>query len=213
MIPDPPDLVILFTRYPQAGHCKTRLMAALGADGAAALHRAMTEGLLARLKALAVHHPHRLEIHYDGGSRAQMAAWLGNGHHYRRQVEGDIGCRMRAAIGSHRGRMGRLLLIGSDCPDLGAEILGEAFAALASHDLVLGPAFDGGYYLIGVHNESASSVCDTLFQEIPWSTDAVFALTKARAEQHQLRCHILMKLYDIDTPDDLRHFHYNPHPQ
>jgi len=213
MIPDQHDLIILFTRYPQPGQCKTRLIPALGADGAAGLQRAMTEHILARLKALAVLHPHRLEIHYAGGSLAQMVSWLGDCHQYRQQAEGDIGCRMRAAISSHQGQMQRLLLIGSDCPDISAELLRDAFAALGSHDLVLGPAFDGGYYLIGVHNESSPLVCETLFQEIPWSTDNVFAITKARAEQHQLRCHTLMKLHDIDTPDDLRYFHYYPDPQ
>ncbi len=213
MIPDPPDLIILFTRYPQPGQCKTRLIPALGPNGAASLHREMTERILARLRALADLHPHRLEIHYEGGSPAQMASWLGPCHQYRQQAGGDIGCRMRAAIYSHLGRMRRLLLIGSDCPDISAELLRDAFAALGSHDVVLGPAFDGGYYLIGVHNESSLLACETLFQEIPWSTDNVFAITKARAEQSHLRCHTLTQLHDIDSPDDLRYFHYHPHPQ
>jgi rSAM/selenodomain-associated transferase 1 len=213
MLPNSPDLVILFTRYPQPGQCKTRLIPALGPDGAAALHREMTGRIVTELAALAVLHPHRLEIHYDGGSPAEMAAWLGKSHQYRRQGKGDIGCRMRAAIGGHQGRMQRLLLVGSDCPDLSAELLRDAFVALRTHDLVLGPAFDGGYYLIGVHNQSASLVCQTLFQGIPWSTDRVYAITQERAEQLRLRCHTLTRLHDIDTPEDLGYFHYHPHPE
>lgn len=213
MTPDLPDLVLLFTRYPQPGQCKTRLIPALGPDGAAALHREMTERILARLTVLTDLHPHRLEIHCDGGSPAEMASWLGKNHLYRQQAAGDIGCRMRDAIRGHQGRMQRLLLIGSDCPDLSAELLRDAFAALRTHDLVLGPAFDGGYYLIGVRNQSASLVCQTLFQDVPWGTDTVFAITQERAQQHQLRCHTLTRLHDIDTPEDLGYFHYYPHPQ
>lgn len=207
-----PDRVILFTRYPRPGQCKTRLIPVLGAEGAAALHRRMTDRMVARLAELAALHPHCLEIHYDGGSPAEMTSWLGPHHHYRQQAAGDIGCRMRAAIRSHQGRMRRLLLVGSDCPDLSAALLRDAFAALDSHDLVLGPAFDGGYYLIGARGQSAPLVCDTLFQDIPWSTDMVFSLTLARARRLRLRCHTLTRLHDIDTPEDLGYLHCHPHP-
>lgn len=211
MIAEPSDLVILFTRYPEPGQCKTRLIPALGASGAAALHREMTRRILAQMDELAKRLPHRQEIHYDGGSRARMASWLGSSRHYRRQAAGDIGCRMREAISAHQGRARRLLLIGSDCPDLTGDLLRDAFAALDSHDLVLGPAFDGGYYLIGVHAGSSSLVCRTLFQDIPWSSGQVYSMTQARAEQLHLRCHILTTLHDIDTPEDLGYFDYHPH--
>lgn len=213
MLSNFPDLVLLFTRYPQPGQCKTRLIPALGPDGAATLHREMTGRIMSQLAALTVLHPHRLEIHYDGGTMAQMESWLGTSHQYRQQAAGDIGCRMRDAIRGHQGRMRRLLLIGSDCPDLSAGLLRDAFAALRGHDLVLGPAFDGGYYLIGVHDKSAALVCQTLFQDVPWGADRVYAITQERAQQHQLRCHALTRLHDIDTPEDLGYFHYHPHPQ
>jgi glycosyltransferase A (GT-A) superfamily protein (DUF2064 family) len=120
---------------------------------------------------------------------------------------------MQAAISDRMGRMERLLLIGSDCPALTADIMAEAFMALTTHDLVLGPAFDGGYYLIGTRRESSSVICRTLFQDIPWGTDTVYPITKNRAEQHQLRCHTLTRLHDIDTPTDLRYLDHHPHPQ
>lgn len=213
MLPSPSDTVILFTRYPVAGKCKTRLIPALGPDGAAALHQEMTLHIVAQLTRLAAIHPHLLEIHHDGGTEEQMRSWLGSGHTYRRQAEGDIGRRMQAAISSHLGRRQHLLLIGSDCPDLTAEILEEAFVALTANDLVLGPAYDGGYYLIGVDLKSSVSICHTLFQDIPWSTDNVYLTTIKRAEQHRLRCHTLTRLHDIDTPADLRHLHHHPHPE
>jgi rSAM/selenodomain-associated transferase 1 len=213
MMPAQPDLVLLFTRYPEPGQCKTRLIPALGQNGAADLHQRMTQLILAQLTRLAAIHPHHLEIHYDGGTKELMRSWLGTDFHYRQQTAGDIGCRMQTAISRHQGRMQRLLLIGSDCPNLTAEILKEAFIALNTHDLVLGPAFDGGYYLIGTRQESSESICRTLFQDIPWGTDTVYPITKNRAEQHQLRCHTLTRLHDIDTPADLRHLDHRPHPQ
>ena len=213
MISAQPDVVLLFTRYPEPGRCKTRLIPALGRDGAARLHREMTHRILAQLTRLAAIHPHFLEIHHDGGTEDQMRSWLGADRHYRPQGDGDIGCRMQAAIVRHLGRMQRLLLIGSDCPDLTADIMEEAFMALATHDLVLGPAFDGGYYLIGTRQESSDIFCRALFQDIPWGTDSVYPTTITRAEQHRLRCHTLTRLHDIDTPADLRHLHHHPHPE
>lgn len=213
MIPIQQDLVILFTRYPEAGRCKTRLIPALGKDGATRLHQEMTQRVISQVIRLAAIHPHLLEIHHDGGTQTQMRSWLGADHHYRKQVDGDIGCRMQAAILRHLGRGQRLLLIGSDCPDLSAAIMKEAFTALSTHDLVLGPAYDGGYYLIGFGAEISTLICHKLFQDIPWSTDAVYTTTKKRAEQHRLRCHTLVRLHDIDTPADLRYFDHHSHPQ
>jgi uncharacterized protein len=213
MMPAQPDLVLLFTRYPEPGQCKTRLIPELGPNGAADLQRKMTHQVLAQLIRLAAIHPHHLEIHYDGGSKEQMQSWLGMVFHYRQQTTGDIGCRMQTAIFRHLNQMQRLLLIGSDCPDLTAEILQEAFIALNTHDLVLGPAFDGGYYLIGTRQQSSSLICRTLFHDIPWGTDDVYATTINRAEQLQLRCHSLTQLHDIDTPADLGYLHHHPHSQ
>ena len=213
MMPVRPDIVLLFTRYPEPGRCKTRLIPALGRDGAADLHRDMTCRVLAQVTRLAAIRPHLLEIHYDGSTEDQMRAWLGPDLHYRQQAAGDIGGRMQAAISRYQGRMQRLLLVGSDCPGLTAEIMAEAFMALTTHDLVLGPAFDGGYYLIGTHQESSRLICRTLFQDMPWGTDNVYPTTKMRADQQRLRCHTLARLHDIDTPADLRYLHHHSHPQ
>jgi rSAM/selenodomain-associated transferase 1 len=213
MIPELSDIIILFTRYPVPGHCKTRLIPALGPVGATVIHHQMTRRILEQLSKLAAIHPYRLEIHHDSDHENQMRAWLGAHHHYQRQADGDIGFRMREAISSHQGQMRRLLLIGSDCPELSATILQDSFTALNTHDLVLGPAFDGGYYLIGVRDTSADLVCDNLFQDIPWGTDTVCATTLSLAERLQLRCHSLKRLHDIDTPADLKYLHHHPHPQ
>jgi hypothetical protein len=213
MRPTQHNRILLFTRYPEAGRCKTRLIPVLGAGGAAALHRKMTQRMIGQVTRLAAIQPHLLEIHHDGGTQTQMRSWLGVDHHYHKQGEGDIGCRMQTAILRHLGRRQRLLLIGSDCPGLSAEIMQEAFTALTSHDLVLGPAYDGGYYLIGLGAEISAPTCHSLFQDIPWSTDGVYTTTKKRAEEQRLRCHTLTRLHDIDTPADLRYLDHHPYPQ
>lgn len=213
MISTSPDIIILFTRYPAPGRCKTRLIPALGEDGATRLHQRMTRLVLAQLAELAALHPHHLEIHHDGGDQTQMRSWLGLNHHYRQQTDGDIGCRMQAAIKPHLGRTQRLLLIGSDCPDLSAAVMHEAMTALTTNDLVLGPAYDGGYYLIGMGVKISTIHCDNLFQNIAWGTNTVYTNTINKAAQQQLRCHTLVKLHDIDTPADLRYFGHHSDPQ
>ena len=92
----------------------------------------------------------------------------------------------------------RVVLIGSDCPEITAPVLSSAFSLLTAHDLVLGPARDGGYYLIGL-----TAPYPELFQDMPWGTDAVLAQTQIRAARLGLRTALLEPLTDIDRPEDL----------
>lgn len=207
------NLIILFTRYPEPGRCKTRLIPALGAEGAASLHERMTRHTLSELNRLAATRPHRLEIHHDGGSLALMQSWLGSEQHYIEQTPGTIGDRMKAAIRRGAKNTQQLLLVGSDCPGISAEILATGLTALTSCDLVLGPAVDGGYYLIGCQSRATATLCSTLFDDIPWGTNTVLSQTLALAEQHGLRCRTLTQLHDIDTPADLHYLDHYPHLQ
>ena len=93
----------------------------------------------------------------------------------------------------------RILLIGSDCADLSPEILNQGFAALDRHDLVLGPANDGGYYLIGL-----KAPLPAVFHNKPWSTDAVLQLTLASAIGEEKSLFLLPERIDIDTEEDLK---------
>jgi uncharacterized protein len=204
------EIVLLFTRYPEPGRSKTRLTPILGAKGAADLQRRMTERILARISSLAATNPHRLEIHYDGGNLALMHAWLGSSYTFIPQIDDHLGARMAKAIAPHLQRKKAIILTGSDCPGITSRILAEALDALTGHDLVIGPACDGGYYLIGVKGTLSTDFIQALFTDIPWGSKTVFADTMAKAEYHQLTCHILPELHDIDRPEDLRYLNYYP---
>jgi glycosyltransferase A (GT-A) superfamily protein (DUF2064 family) len=95
----------------------------------------------------------------------------------------------------------RAVLIGSDIPDLPESILSEAFRSLDDHDAVLGPARDGGYYLIGFRRDT---FVPDVFRGIEWSTDRVFAETRRKLEQATRSVYLLPEWSDVDTPEDLR---------
>lgn len=119
----------------------------------------------------------------------------------RHQKGADLGERLAGALDELLAGADRAVVIGSDCPDLGPGRIQEAFAALADADLVIGPAGDGGYYLIGLKRPSPE-----LFRGISWSSSRVLAETIERAERLGLRTHRLEPLDDLDTPDDLVRF-------
>lgn len=195
----PKDGLMMLTRYPQPGHTKTRLIPHLGAEGAAQLQRLMTEHLIKRGLELSRQHPLKFEVHFTGSSLHQMRAWLGQEVGYRAQCEGDLGQRLAHAFhqGFARGRE-RLLAIGSDCPAIESAHIARAFYLLRHHDLVLGPALDGGYYLIGLRQ-----AVPALFQGVAWGTAEVLRQTVAIATHLNLSTAFLDPLPDIDRPEDL----------
>ncbi len=207
------NLVILFTRYPLAGKCKTRLIPALGEDGAAKIHRILTARTLEILKAQPVRERGALRIYYDGGSLQKMEDWLGKDLCYTKQRGNTLGERMEQAFTDNSAKEHPIILIGSDCPDLSEALLLDALAALNDHDMVIGPAHDGGYYLIGMTQQTNRTSCGQLFSNIPWSTADVFSKTILQAEEQKLSIHILPTLHDIDTPEDLRYFHHYSHTE
>lgn len=194
--------LILFTRYPEAGKTKTRLIPYLGAEKAADLQRQMTEHILAMTQPLQTTGALSLEIHYSGGGLRQMQSWLGTLLTYRPQPSGDLGHRLHQAF-DHNFRAGveRIVVIGSDCPAIKPYHLQQAFQQLSSHDVVLGPADDGGYYLVGL-----SRSCAELFQGIAWGTGQVFTQTAAIATRLNLSLTTLETLRDIDRPEDVQLF-------
>jgi hypothetical protein len=199
VIPLTTECLIIFTRYPEPGNTKTRLIPVLGAEGAATLQRQMTEHKLAEVNQLLTFYPLSVEVHFAGGNEQLMQEWLGSSLVYRRQSEGDIGDRMASAFqASFAAGMTAGVLIGSDCPDLNASLMAEAFQLLRQHDLVLGPALDGGYYLIGLRR-----LIPELFTGIPWSTAEVLQQTITIAQRLGLAVAKLPLLSDVDRPEDL----------
>jgi hypothetical protein len=193
------DRLIIFTRYPEAGKAKTRLIPALGAEAAAELHRQMTEYTLAQVKRLQQSLSLTVEIWFAGGDRIQMQTWLGSDLSYQPQPEGDLGDRMAQAFQTaFDNGVKAAIIIGTDCPELTDVLLTEAFQALQQTDLVLGPATDGGYYLIGLRRSVPE-----LFKTIAWSTDRVFQQTVDIASNLNLSLATLPALTDVDRPDDL----------
>jgi len=197
-----PDRLIIFTRLPYPGTTKTRLIPALGARGAALLHRQLGEHTLATVRE-GLHKkmakPIAVEVRFTGGTLEQMQGWLGEDLEYRPQSEGDLGDRLKAAAQeAFESGCSRVVIIGTDCPDLDAVTLMQAFESLHSHDIVLGPAMDGGYYLIGL-----SRFIPQIFQGIAWGTGEVLAQTLAVAGSESLTVAQLPELRDIDRPEDL----------
>ncbi|MEG4804633.1 TIGR04282 family arsenosugar biosynthesis glycosyltransferase [Microcoleus sp. ARI1-B5] len=194
-----PEKLIVFTRYPQAGTTKTRLIPVLGKAGAANLHRLMAQRTIARALSLQKAGRLSVEIHHTGGSQELMQEWLGTDIIYQNQIDGDLGARMTAAFQqSFNSGVDKAAIIGTDCPDLTAEIMAQAFDKLSQHDLVLGPAKDGGYYLIGLRRSIPE-----LFRGINWGTSEVFASVRAIAQNLNLNIAYLPTLADIDLPEDL----------
>jgi uncharacterized protein len=194
------DRLLLFTRYPTAGKTKTRLIPALGAEGAALLQRQMTEHTLGQIRQLMARYACSVEIWFAvADDRPLMQEWLGTDWQYLAQTEGDLGTRLAHAFAMAFATGGqRVVAIGTDCPDLDADRMVQAFQMLQIHDLVLGPATDGGYYLIGLRQPSPA-----LFAGVDWGTDRVFQQTIAIAEQLGQTIARLEPLSDVDRPADL----------
>ena len=193
------EQLIIFTRYPAPGKAKTRLIPVLGKEGAANLHRLMTQRTIARALSLQNSRQLSVEIHYTGSSQQLMQDWLGTDLLYHQQSDGDLGARMLAAFQkSFNGGIEKVALIGTDCPQLKQQLLAKAFDELSDKDLVLGPAKDGGYYLIGLR-----CLIPELFDGIHWGSSEVFASTLAIAQNLGLNIGVLPTLVDIDRPDDL----------
>jgi len=197
--------LVIFTRYPQSGKAKTRMIPALGSEGAAQLQRQMTEHTLRQIGALvegdrvSADHATSVGIWFSGGTSDLMREWLGLGWHYQPQPDGDLGMRMVAALQAAFDQgVERAVVIGTDCPGVDKRCLTEAFATLQQHDLVLGPATDGGYYLIGLRR-----LIPELFVGVPWSTADVLQTTLAIAHTLSLSTAQLEPLADVDYPADL----------
>lgn len=209
--------LIVFAREPIPGQVKTRLIPALGSQGAAMLYRSLLEGALEASNALS---NVRKELWCTGANGTEgicHALARLYGMRYRTQMGEDLGARMAWAFeqamelgqdhtpAQKTKSSGPAVLIGSDCPGYHGDYLASAFKALGerdpSYDAVLGPAQDGGYVLIGLRRLAPS-----LFHAIPWGTDAVLASTREALSDLGWRWLELPTLVDLDRPEDLDHF-------
>ncbi len=193
------ERLILFTRWPEAGTTKTRLIPVLGAEAAADVQRALAAHTFATLRRACQRRGCKAQVAFAGGTPERMAAWVGADLPCRPQAGGDLGQRMAAAFDQAFAEgADRVVVIGSDCPGLSVWSIDQAFRALAHADLVLGPALDGGYTLIGLRRPAPR-----LFADIAWGTSTVLAETERAARASGLSLARLPPLQDIDTPEDL----------
>ena len=204
--PMKPHLVIL-TRYPEPHKTKTRLIPALGPEGAARLQREMTLHTIDNAREFAHRSCAAVEVRFEGGDAKKMQTCFGNSVLYRPQGPGDLGCRLQRAFAeASSGGANRIIVIGADCPEITPALIAEAHECLATHDLVLGPARDGGYYLIGLRKPAPQ-----LFQDIPWGSERVLDETVRRASELSMTVSLLKTLSDVDRPEDLAVWHRAKH--
>jgi uncharacterized protein len=193
------ERLIIFTRYPEPGQTKTRLIPSLGEEGAARLQQQMTEHLVARARWLALDRPVEIEVRFAGGDAVIFKKWLGQGILYREQPEGDLGRKMAESFRqAFRQGAHRVVLAGSDCPGITPSALAMAFDVLREKDAVFGPASDGGYYLVGLRHDTPA-----IFQDIEWGSDKVLEDTFKRIEQEGLSYRLMEQKQDIDRQEDL----------
>lgn len=203
----PSDLtqIIIFTRYPEPGTTKTRLIPAIGSENAALLQKKMTEKIVATARAEKLKTELPLAIYYHGGNEAKMHQWLGDGHYFK-QITGDLGVKMTDAyIRSFAAGAQQALVLGSDIPGIDTLLLQKAMCSLAPGKVVLGPSLDGGYYLIGFTKDDAPRLYPQVFEELEWSTPSVFKTTCQRICDLGLNLITLPPLRDIDTLEDLEY--------
>ena len=202
-----PERLIVFTRFPEPGKTKTRLIPALGAEGAARLQRQMTEHILTIATKVSDRPGLTIEVRHEGGNTGLMQEWLGPQFSYRPQGSGNLGRRMaRAFEAAFQKSKGATVIVGSDIPGISTNIIQQAFEALQKNDLVLGPAHDGGYYLIGMKKNLPAATYARLFEGIDWGTGEVLSQTLQAARESGLCFILLESLGDLDRPVDLHNW-------
>jgi uncharacterized protein len=184
--------LIIFVRRPEAGKVKTRLAAGIGAENALAVYLKLLHHTRDVALASAACDP------YIFATESQPHdLWKDFFHEH--QAGGDLGTKMSHAFDSlFQKNYEKVVIIGSDCPDLSARHISEAFDSLNKYDVVLGPAQDGGYYLLGMKKNYPE-----IFMEKKWSTPLVFEQTVHTLKKLQLQYQLLPTLVDIDEAKDL----------
>jgi rSAM/selenodomain-associated transferase 2/rSAM/selenodomain-associated transferase 1 len=188
--------LILFARYPVEGKVKTRLAKSIGDSQAAAFYEKSVEHCLATVKKLPFLSTYVFVAEEE--DLPKMKQWLGDDLKIRAQSSGDLGRRMHQAFRELKEGYGKIAIIGTDVPDISETIINKAFLALDKVDFVIGPSDDGGYYLIGLKENSLE-----IFEDIDWSTDMVLKQTLDKITNMDCSYQLLERLIDIDFNKDV----------
>lgn len=183
----PQPLLSIFARWPEPGAVKTRLVPHFGAENAALVYARLLAHTVAVVQASGI----PFELRTTGADAAAFRDLLGEDLRVADQGDGDLGARLARVAPP-------AIVIGSDCPALTPQILWAAHDALATEPVVIGPARDGGYYLLGFKEDASFA-----FEDIAWSTPTVFEETVNRFTGRGYQLAVLPELDDIDAPDDL----------
>jgi len=192
--------LLFFVKYPEKGKVKSRLAAVIGDDSAAGVYKNLVAQMLSTVKEGSF----PLYIcFFPKNAQKPIKNWLGREYRYIPQNGKDLGERMRNGfIDGFAMGYKRVVLIGSDIPDLPMKSIEEAFKSLKEMDAVIGPAYDGGYYLIGFKDKTFSP---QVFEGIAWETKNVFDETMKKLKRFRRTVHTLPYQRDIDTVEDLKH--------
>ena len=192
--------LIIMTRIPEAGRVKTRLVPTLGPDGAAAVHAALLDRTLRMVENHVGQSGVSVEVRFTGGTPEAAASLQTESLLKWREQQGiDLGDRMHVAMTTAlKEEATAVIVIGTDCPDLSPDILNRAWSLLDRHDLVLGPAEDGGYYLIGMKQSD-----QRMFTGIDWGTEHVLRQTQHRGRELKKLMALLPILGDVDEAENL----------
>ncbi|RYY70325.1 MAG: glycosyltransferase [Chitinophagaceae bacterium] len=185
--------LIIFVRNPELGKVKTRLAATVGDEKALEIYKSLlthTRAITAKVKA------DKFVFYFD--TVKEDDSWSAAGFVKKLQADGDLGHKMKTAFGSlFQEGYAKVLIIGSDCFELNNSIIEAAFRALDAHQVVIGPATDGGYYLLGM-----KQFFPFIFEDRQWSTEHVFTETKQELDNHAISYALLQTLTDVDTEED-----------
>lgn len=193
-------LILEFAKYPQPGHVKTRLATSLGSEEACRIYDAMAQKTHHELLKLQGQGKARVIVYADGASRQKISGWLRGAYNTWLQPEGDIGVRLEFAF-CKAFEMGfrTVIAVGTDCPGLTAEKIQKAVEQLKQFDVVIVPATDGGYVLIGTN-----AFQPDLFRQITWSSSRTLEQTLQQAKVKNLSAVLLGPETDVDTVEDLK---------
>lgn len=186
--------IIYFVKYPEPRKVKTRLAKTVGFEKAARIYRGLAEANL-RVLASTLTEGIRILIAFDPPEREiAFKKWLSSAHHYFPQRGEDLGSRLKNAFAyAFETFGGDVIVAGSDTLGLRKDLILSAFNLLVKNTVVLGPAKDGGYYLVGL-----SAAAPNLFRDIPWSSSQVMECTLQRVREQSLAYALLTELEDLD---------------
>lgn len=183
--------LIIFVKNPEIGKVKTRLAKTIGDEEALKIYQRLLD------------HTHAITKNLTCNKKLYFSSFIDNefgwneGYESKLQAKGDLGQKMKLAIKSELSKYQKVIIIGSDCAELNQSIIVAAFEALNDNDFVIGPANDGGYYLLGM-----KKLNETLFDDMAWSTESILTDTIERVQTAKQSYFLLPELIDVDSEMD-----------